>query len=80
MLPHRSLLMIALSGFLLESFVLPGAQARSSTAPTVSVDPETRQLRQHQSFGFDRVRLNQFQIAANAEQFRQSTKFPAAGV
>lgn len=57
MLPHRSLLMIALSGFLLESFVLPGAQAQSSTAPTVSVGPETRLIRQHQSFGFDRVRL-----------------------
>jgi len=80
MLPHCPLLMIALSGFLLESFVLSGAQAQSSMAPTASADPETRQVRQDQSFGFDRMRLNQFQIAVNAEQFRQSTKFPAAGV
>jgi hypothetical protein len=80
MLPHRPLLMIALSGFLLESFVVSGAQAQSRTAPTASADPETRQVRQHQSFGFDRMRLNQFQIAISAEQFRQSTKFPAAGV
>jgi hypothetical protein len=80
MLPHRPLLMIALSGFLLESFVLSGAQAQSPTAPTASADPETRRVRQHQSFGFDRMRLNQLQIAVNAEQFRQSTKFPAAGV
>jgi len=41
MLPHRSLLTIALGGFLLALFALPGAQAQSLTAPTPSIDPET---------------------------------------
>jgi alpha-L-fucosidase len=41
MLPHRSLLTIALGGFLLALFALPGAQAQSPTAPTASIDPET---------------------------------------
>jgi alpha-L-fucosidase len=41
MLPHRSLLTIALGGFLLALFALPGAQAQSPTAPTPSIDPET---------------------------------------
>ena len=40
MLPHRSLLTIALGGFLLALLALPGAQAQSPTAPTASVDPE----------------------------------------
>src|SRR5690242_4150210 len=40
MLPHRSLLTIALGGFLLALLALPGAQAQSATAPTASIDPE----------------------------------------
>jgi alpha-L-fucosidase len=41
MLPIRSLLTIALGGYLLALFPLPGAQAQSPTAPTTSIDPET---------------------------------------
>jgi alpha-L-fucosidase len=41
MLPHRSLLTIALGGFLLALSALPGALAQSPTAPTASIDPET---------------------------------------
>ena len=41
MLPHRSLLTIALGGFLLALFAHSGAQAQSPTAPTASIDPET---------------------------------------
>src|ERR1044071_6014415 len=40
MLAHRSLLTIALGGFLLALLALPGAQAQSPTAPTASIDPE----------------------------------------
>ena len=40
MLPHRSLLTIALGGFLLALLALRGAQAQSPTAPTTSIDPE----------------------------------------
>jgi alpha-L-fucosidase len=36
----RSLLAIALGGFLLALLALPGAQAQSPTAPTASIDPE----------------------------------------
>lgn len=36
----RSLLTIALGGFLLALLALPGAQAQSPTAPTASIDPE----------------------------------------
>jgi alpha-L-fucosidase len=39
-MPTRSLLAIALGGFLLALSALPGAQAQSPTAPTVSIDPE----------------------------------------
>lgn len=36
----RSLLTIALGGFLLALLAIPGAQAQSTTAPTASIDPE----------------------------------------
>ena len=36
----RSLLAIALGGFLFAVLALPGAQAQSPTAPTTSIDPE----------------------------------------
>jgi len=40
MFAHRSLLTIALGGFVLAPLALPGAQAQSPTAPTASIDPE----------------------------------------
>jgi alpha-L-fucosidase len=39
-MPARSLLTIALGGFLLALLALRGAQAQSPTAPTASIDPE----------------------------------------
>ena len=71
----RSLLAIALGGFLLALLALPGAQAQSPTAPTASIDPEAIDaIWQKASSKYDGQRaalLKQVDVAEHHGPFRR---------